>query len=107
MDIVFAYSGTLSLEKELEPVKVEDMKIGDVFIVGGSPGHASIIMDMSENEKTGEKVFMIAQSYMPAQQTQLLINRKNPNLSPWYSLDFEGDLTIPQWTFKRDQLKRF
>ncbi|VHV40742.1 lipoprotein [Clostridioides difficile] len=107
MDIVFAYSGTLSLEKELEPVKVEDMKIGDVFIVGGSPGHASIIMDMAENEKTGKKVFMIAQSYMPAQQTQLLINRKNPNLSPWYSLDFEGDLTIPQWTFKRDQLKRF
>ncbi|WP_334296195.1 DUF4846 domain-containing protein [Clostridioides difficile] len=39
------------------------MKIGDVFIVGGSPGHASIIMDMAENEKTGEKVFMIAQSY--------------------------------------------
>lgn len=107
MDIVFAYSGTLSLEKELKPVQLDDMKIGDVFIVGGSPGHASIIMDMAENEKTGEKVFMIAQSYMPAQQTQLLINRKQPNLSPWYNLNFKGDLTIPQWTFKRDQLKRF
>jgi len=27
------------------------MKIGDVFIKGGSPGHAVIIVDMAENDK--------------------------------------------------------
>lgn len=33
---------------------LDKMKIGDVFIKGGSPGHAVIIVDMAENDK-GEK----------------------------------------------------
>ena len=37
------------------------------------PGHVVLIVDMAENDK-GEKIFMLAQSYMPAQQTQILIN---------------------------------
>ncbi|MGN1032082.1 MAG: DUF4846 domain-containing protein [Intestinibacter sp.] len=107
MDIVFAYSSTLSLDKELESVDVEDMQIGDVFIKGGSPGHCVLVVDMAENKKTGEKVFMLAQSYMPAQQTQLLINPNDEALSPWYSLDFGDELRTPEWTFTKAQLKRF
>ena len=75
MDVVFAYASTLSLEKELKPIKKSEMKIGDVFIKGGSPGHAIIVMDMAENKSTGEKIFILAQSYMPAQET--LRNCKN------------------------------
>lgn len=107
MDIVFAYSSTLSLDEELESVDVEDMQIGDVFIKGGSPGHCAIVVDMAENKETEEKVFMLAQSYMPAQQTQLLINPNDESLSPWYSLDFGENLKTPEWTFTKDQLKRF
>lgn len=107
MDIVFAYSSTLSLDEELKSVDVKDMQIGDVFIKGGSPGHCAIVVDMAENKETGEKVFMLAQSYMPAQQTQLLINPNDQYLSPWYSLDFGENLKTPEWTFTKDQLKRF
>ena len=107
MDIVFAYSSTLSLDEELESVDVEDMQIGDVFIKGGSPGHCAIVVDMAENKETGEKVFMLAQSYMPAQQTQLLINPNDESLSPWYILDFGENLKTPEWSFTKDQLKRF
>ena len=107
MDLVFAYSSTLSLDKELKSVDVDDMQIGDVFIKGGSPGHCVIVVDMAENKSTGQKVFMLAQSYMPAQQTQLLINPNDDNLSPWYSLDFGDNLRTPEWTFSKDQLKRF
>lgn len=107
MDMVFAYSSTLSLEKELKSTKVEDMKIGDVFIKGGSPGHCVIVVDMAENKETGQKIFMLAQSYMPAQQTQLLVNRNEPSLSPWYSLDFGDTLYTPEWTFDSEQLKSF
>ena len=107
MDLVFAYSSTLSLEKELKSVDINDMQIGDVFIKGGSPGHCVIVVDMAQNKSTGEKVFMLAQSYMPAQQTQLLINPNDKNLSPWYSLDFGDTLNTPEWTFTKDQLKRF
>lgn len=106
MDMVFAYSGTLSLDKELKSVDIKDMEIGDVFIVGGSPGHAIIVVDMAINE-SGEKVFMLAQSYMPAQQTQLLINPKDESISPWYSLKDAEKLVTPEWSFDLDKLKGF
>jgi hypothetical protein len=106
MDIVFAYSSTLSLENELESIEIDQMKIGDVFIVGGSPGHAVIVVDMAENEN-GEKIFLLAQSYMPAQQTQILLNPNDKDISPWYSLKGYDKLVTPQWTFELDQLKRF
>lgn len=106
MDMVFAYSGTLSLDKELESVQAEDMQIGDVFVIGGSPGHAVIVVDMAENE-LGEKIFMLAQSYMPAQQTQLLINPNDKGISPWYRIKGEEQLVTPEWTFDWEKLKRF
>ena len=40
------------------------MQIGDVFLKGSLPGHCVIVVDMAENNETGEKLFMIAQSYM-------------------------------------------
>lgn len=106
MNMVFAYAGTLSLEKELEPVDINQMEIGDVFIVGGSPGHAIIVIDLAENEE-GDRVFMLAQSYMPAQQTQVLINLLDKDISPWYSLKGMTRLRTPEWAFDLDQLRRF
>jgi hypothetical protein len=107
LDIVFAYAGTLSLAQELVPVKTEDMQIGDVFIQGGSPGHCVIVVDMAENLETGEKIFMLAQSYMPAQNIQVLKNPDNTAISPWYSLDFGDVLHTPEWIFNKEDLKRF
>ncbi len=107
LETVFTYAGTLSLEKELKPVSVDEMQIGDVFIQGGSPGHAVIVVDMAESPVNGEKVFMLAQSYMPAQEIQVLQNRQNSGLSPWYELDFGPDLETPEWKFKASDLGRF
>jgi hypothetical protein len=106
MELIFNYAGTLSLSKEMQEIAVQEMRIGDVFIIGGSPGHAVIVIDMAENESTGKKKFMLAQSYMPAQELQVLQNPSEEN-SPWYDLDFEGDLVTPEWTFTKEQLKRF
>ncbi|ABR49987.1 conserved hypothetical protein [Alkaliphilus metalliredigens QYMF] len=108
MDIIFIYAGTISLENELISVDLNEMEIGDVFIQGGSPGHAVVVVDMAVNEPTGEKLFLLAQSYMPAQETQILVNPMDRDLSPWYSLNFEGEIIpTPEWTFKRSDLKRF
>ena len=104
MDMVFAYSGTLSLNQELKAIDIADMKIGDVFIVGGSPGHAVIVVDMAENHN-GDKIFMLAQSYMPAQETQLLINPNDKTISPWYSLKDADKLITPEWSFELENLK--
>ncbi|MEJ8801583.1 DUF4846 domain-containing protein [Pontibacter sp. H249] len=106
LKIVFTYAGTLSLEKEMKAITIDNLQIGDVFIKGGSPGHAVIVMDMAVNEQTGEKLFILAQSYMPAQEIQILKNPMNPNTSPWYNTNFKGPLLTPEWTFQKSQLKR-
>ncbi len=107
LNIIYSYAGTLSLSKELQPINVKDMSIGDVIIQGGSPGHAVIVVDMAENRDTGEKLFLIAQSYMPAQSIHVLKNPENEMLSPWFSLNFDGKLYTPEWVFTKDDFKRF
>ena len=107
MQIIYAYAGTLSLENELQAVDVGDMKIGDVFVQGGSPGHAVIVVDMAENANTGEKLFLLAQSFMPAQSIHILINPNNELLSPWYVLDDRENIETPEWNFKKTDLKRY
>lgn len=107
LDIVFAYAGTLSLSKELKTVSIDDIKIGDVFIKGGSPGHCVIVMDMAANQNTGKKIFIIAQGYMPAQEMHILKNERIPSMSPWYETDFGDELHTPEWTFTNKELKRF
>jgi hypothetical protein len=108
LDHVFASANTRSLHHELIPVSnLADMCIGDVFIQIGNPyGHAIIVVDMAENNITGEKVYLLAQSYMPAQDVQILVNRENANISPWYRLG-EGPVETPEWTFGPGDLKRF
>lgn len=107
LEQIFQFAGTASLEKELKAVtSVSDIQIGDVFIKGGFPGHAVIVVDMAVN-KQGKKMFMLAQSYMPAQELQILRNINDSKLSPWYSEDFGEILVTPEWTFKKSHLKRF
>ena len=106
LETVFSYAGTLSLSRELQPVLLKDIQPGDVFIRGGSPGHAVIVMDVAVND-AGKKVFLLAQSYMPAQDIHLLKNPSSSRLGPWYSTEFEDELLTPEWVFKRDQLARF
>ncbi len=107
LEMVFTYAGTLSLSKELKPVSIDDMQIGDIFIIGGSPGHAIIVVDAAVNEKTNEKIFLLAQSYMPAQELQVLRNNNDDSLSPWYSVKFGEILVTPEWKFGKPDLKRF
>jgi len=103
---IFMYAGTASLEKEMKAIPIMEMQIGDVLIQGGHPGHAVLVMDMVENEE-GEKLFLLAQSYMPAQNIHLLKNPSNDQLSPWYPIDANNTITTPEWDFSNKDLKRF
>lgn len=99
LNAVFNYANTFSLEKELTSVlDVNQMQIGDVFIQGGFPGHAAIIIDMAQNEH-GEKVFLLAQSNRPAQDIHIT--------KDWYPVNFGEVLEIPGWRFKKESLRRF
>ncbi|RYZ23575.1 MAG: hypothetical protein EOO16_04490 [Chitinophagaceae bacterium] len=104
LDMVFTYAGTLSLAKELRPQAVSAIAIGDVFIRGGSPGHAVIVADVVENDR-GERRFLLAQSYMPAQEIHILKNESSADGSAWYSNRLSGWLETPEWNFRAGELK--
>lgn len=108
LDVVFGYAGSASLARELDPVgAAESLRAGDVFIEPGFPGHAVIVVDAATDEKTRARVFLLAQSYMPAQQVHILRNPSDPALSPWYPEAFGEVLVTPEWTFARRHLRRF
>lgn len=105
LDEVFTYAGTYSLARDLTAVG-DSSKVapGDVFIQGGFPGHAVVVVDVVENEK-GERMFSIAQSYMPAQEIHVLKNLETGGA--WYPARAVGKLETPEWTFRWGDLKRF
>ncbi len=106
LELIFMYAGTASLEKELKSVSLHEAEIGDVLIQGGHPGHAVILVDKASNKITGQNLFIIAQSYMPAQELQILLNPINIGLGPWYTLEGE-EIQTPEWQFGSDNLRRF
>jgi hypothetical protein len=108
MDYIFSYANTSSLKDELNRVEnPEDIQIGDVFIQKGRPyGHAVTVMDMAKNNE-GKIIFMLSQSYMPAQDIHILKNPKNKYISPWYLLKSEEEIITPEWDFSYNDLMRF
>jgi hypothetical protein len=106
LDAVFTYAGSSSLAREME--SVEDpraVRPGDAFIHGGFPGHAVLVADVAQDAR-GERVFLLLQSYMPAQDIHLL---RAPGSSddPWYRARGDGQLVTPEWTFAFAELRRF
>jgi hypothetical protein len=107
MDVVFDYAGTLALSKMLKRKPLQDLEIGDVLIKGGTPGHAVIVIDVAV-DSSGHKAFMLAQSYMPAQDIQVLKNYNHEETSPWYYLsEIKDAVYTPEWKFGKDQLMGF
>lgn len=63
-----------------------------------------LVVDVAEDAK-GRRLFMLAQSYMPAQDVHIV---KNPgdHLSPWYRADSSlGFVETPEYTFKTNELR--
>jgi hypothetical protein len=104
LDVVFTYAGSRSLQRELVPAPGPPAA-GDVFIQGGSPGHAVIVVDVAQGP--GGRVFLLAQSYMPAQQVHVLRNPGQPQLDPWYPADFGERLVTPEWIFTKGDRRRW
>ena len=105
LHMVFSYAGTLSMEQESEQIDVSELQAGDIILKGGSPGHVVMIVDVCENVQ-GEKAFLFAQGYMPAQEFHVL---KNPlhEENPWY-YESEMDETIvtPEYVFAEGSIRR-
>jgi hypothetical protein len=108
LEKVYAQCGSLSLSRQLKTVaNFSSMAAGDVLIKGGTPGHAMIVMDIAQN-KEGQKIYLLAQSYMPARDIHVVINPVRPASNPWYTVTAnESIITTPEWQFTTKQLKRW
>ena len=101
---VFSYAGTLSMDSyESDTINLADMEVGDIIIKGGSPGHVVMVVDSCENA-AGEKAFLLAQGYMPAQEFHVIKNPAHAK-DPWY---YESEMTFPlrtaEYTFDDENM---
>jgi hypothetical protein len=104
---VFTYCSTRTLEKQLLPKSFEKIDPGDIFIKGGAPGHAMLVVDVAE-DASGRRIYLLAQSYMPAQDIHIVKNPGDSRLSPWYAANIAaGTIETPEWTFTINQLRRW
>jgi hypothetical protein len=108
LNVVFTYAGTASLSQEMRKVAdVRDIRAGDVFVEGGFPGHAVIVVDVARDPRSGRRVFLLAQSYMPAQDIHILRNPAGGPTAPWYEAKTTESLKTPEWMFRTEHLRRF
>jgi hypothetical protein len=106
LNLIYTYSGTLSLYNELKSVKAKDLNIGDMLIKGGSPGHIVILCDEVINDK-GEKLFLLFQGNTPAQSVHLVKNLTDSSISPWYKLEDDAITPVSNYTFSSAKFVRF
>jgi hypothetical protein len=107
MDLIFSYCGTRSMDKEVQRIGIKDVQPGDVFHVTGNPyGHAITVMAVAK-DTSGSPIFLLSQSYMPAQNIHVLVNPNDKKLSPWYALKEGEYLITPEWDFPPNSLKRW
>ncbi|MBS1664380.1 MAG: hypothetical protein JST68_25265 [Bacteroidetes bacterium] len=105
---VFTYCSTRTLEKQLQSVTpFSKIQAGDVLIRSGAPGHAMQVVDEAEDAQ-GHRIFLLAQSYMPAQDIHIVKNTSDPSISPWYRANTSNSIVeTPEWIFKINELKKW
>ncbi|MEM9684496.1 MAG: DUF4846 domain-containing protein [Pseudomonadota bacterium] len=103
---VFIYAGTISVRRDLQPIAIRNVNVGDVFVEAGSPGHAVLVVDLAV-DGAGRKVMLLAQSYMPAQNFHVLRNLNSSRWGAWYPVPTKGRVVTPEWTFRTTDLRRF
>jgi hypothetical protein len=108
LDVIYNYAGTISVNKETKPVTSNAaINSGDIIITPGSPGHAVMIVGCAK-DKHNNKVYLLAESYMPAQSIHVLTNPFESGINPWYNLDLNsGSIETARYTFSTANIRRF
>jgi hypothetical protein len=106
LDLVFTYASTLSLVRETKRVERADVAPGDFFVLGGSPGHAVLVLDVAVDAR-GRRVALLGQGYMPAQDFHVL-SADDARSGHWFSLE-DDEVVTPFWRspFPWSSLRRF
>lgn len=106
LNLIYMYSGTLSLYNELKSIDDANLQVGDMLIKGGSPGHIVMICDAVVNDQ-GNKLFLLFQGNTPAQSVHLVKNLEADTISPWYELKTDAVIPVSNYTFSSAKFVRF
>ncbi|MCW3160116.1 DUF4846 domain-containing protein [Chryseobacterium oryctis] len=108
LDLIFNYAGTISLNKETQPVtKNSELKTGDILITPGSPGHVVFIAGVVQNNE-GKRLYLLGEGFTPAQSIHIVSNPFDRNISPWYDLDIHSPETkTARYFFKPTNFRSF
>lgn len=106
MEKVFINCGTYTVDEMTKTAALTTIQAGDVFVKAGTPGHAMIVVDVAQNA-AGDKIYLLAQGFMPAQDMHIVINPASATLSPWFAVTNNTNIVTPGWTFSPNQFKRW
>ena len=107
LNLIYTYSGTLSLYNELPKITSSNkLQVGDMLVYPGTPGHIIMIVDEAKNEN-GEKRFILAQGNTPAQSVHMLKNPNDNSINPWYTLELGSYIEVPGYYFENAKFIRF
>ncbi len=106
LNLIYTYAGTMSMHNELKKIQVKDVRIGDMLVKPGSPGHIEIVVDEIQNAD-GDRMYLLAQGNTPAQNVCLLKNFENTKFSPWYRFDKNEPVYTPSYYFDKAIFVRF
>ena len=98
LDAVFMWAGSKSLKDDTVAVEGSNVEAGDLLVVGGSPGHVLVVLDVA---RAGAKQqLLIGEGYMPAQSFHVL---------GWFDVADDGSVVVPSWSspFERSTRRRF
>jgi len=99
LSAVFMWAGTRSLAA-YETVTTRLPKAGDMLVVGGSPGHAVMLLDVAT--RGDQTLLLIGEGYMPAQDFHV---EHGPESGWWVWSDTGVDLG--HWDMPRESLRRW
>lgn len=68
---LFAFKGTVHMAGELKNPGDHRARPGDMFVIGGSPGHVVMVMDVVQNA-AGNRQLLIGNGFMPAQEFHIV-----------------------------------
>lgn len=101
---VFEQCGTASLAKQLHTKSITAIELGDVFIRGRFPGHSEIVIEVAQY-KAGKKIFLLSQSYTPAEEIYILFNPENGKFTPCYQVNIKDKIVTPVYIFYTKRIK--
>lgn len=99
LSAVFTWAGTRSLAA-YETVPAASPRPGDVVVVGGSPGHAVLLLDVAV--RGGDTFVLVGEGFMPAQDFHV---ERGP-VGGWWPWTAAG-LALPHWPLPASGLRRF